>query len=77
VLEVSGETKPTIAGIIVDEVSEVVFITDEQIEPPPAFGSDAGAGFILGMGKVSEKVVMLLDVDSILCLGDLAGLENA
>lgn len=54
-------------GIIVDEVSEVLNITDEQIEPSPSFGGGMReADFITGMGKLDGKVVILLDVDSVL-----------
>jgi len=50
-------------GIIVDEVSEVLDIRPDQIEPAPAFGAAVDIAFILGMGKMNEKVIMLLDVD--------------
>lgn len=54
-------------GIIVDEVSEVLNITDEQIEPSPSFGGGMKeADFITGMGKLDGKVVILLDVDRVL-----------
>lgn len=53
-------------GLLVDEVSEVLNIPREQIETPPSFGSGLDTSFILGMGKVGNKVVMLLDVDKVL-----------
>lgn len=53
-------------GLIVDEVSEVLYIETGQIEPPPSFGASIRTDFILGMGKVGNKVVMLLDVDKVL-----------
>jgi len=53
-------------GLIVDEVSEVLDIQAEQIEPPPDLGASIETDFILGMGKVEEMVVMLLDVDKAL-----------
>ena len=53
-------------GLIVDEVSEVLDIKDEQIEPPPQFGSSINTDFILGMGKIGDKVVSLLDIDQVL-----------
>jgi len=53
-------------GIIVDEVSEVLDIKAEQLEPAPSFGASVQTDFILGMGKVGQKVVMLLDVDRVL-----------
>src|SRR3954469_14366053 len=53
-------------GIIVDEVSEVVNVPAEAIEPAPAFGSSVDVSFLLGVGKLGNKVVMLLDADRIL-----------
>lgn len=53
-------------GIIVDEVSEVVNVPAEAIEPPPAFGASVDVSFLLGVGKMGAKVVMLLDADRIL-----------
>ena len=53
-------------GVIVDEVSEVVNVPAEAIEPAPAFGSSVDVSFLLGVGKMGNKVVMLLDADRIL-----------
>lgn len=66
----SGQTNITM-GIIVDEVSEVLDVKAEQIEPAPSFGSSVDTTFILGMGKVGDKVVMLLDVDRVLSTQEL------
>lgn len=60
-----------IMGIIVDEVSEVLDIKSEQIEPAPSFGASVDTDFILGMGKASQKVVMLLDVDKVMSKNEI------
>lgn len=70
VARVAGASGPVTMGLLVDEVSEVLNVPKEQIEPPPAFGPGVDTGFILGMGKVGQKVVMLLDVDRVLRLGE-------
>jgi purine-binding chemotaxis protein CheW len=59
-----GETMAM--GAIVDEVSDVLDITDEQIEAVPAFGADVEAELILGVGKLEDQVVLLLDIDKLL-----------
>ena len=64
-------------GTIVDEVSEVLDINGEQIEPAPEFGTTVNTDFILGMGKVAKKVIMLLDIDKVLSSGELAVLNKA
>jgi purine-binding chemotaxis protein CheW len=64
-------------GVIVDEVAEVVAISSEQIEPTPQFGGGVRTEFILGIGKIASKVVILLDVDKVLSWGELANLGEA
>ncbi len=66
VVEVAGTNQGITMGVLVDAVSEVLEVAAEQIEPPPSFGTAVSTDFILGMGKVDEKVVMLLDVDKVL-----------
>lgn len=59
-------------GIIVDEVSDVLDIDQGQIEPPPVFGANIRTDFILGMGKVDQKVVTMLDIDRVLSEQEIA-----
>jgi len=53
-------------GIIVDYVSEVIAISSDKIEPPPDFGTNIDTDFIMGMGEIDKKVVILLEVDKVL-----------
>lgn len=53
-------------GIIVDAVSEVLEIGSADVEDVPTFGSEVNTDFILGMGKVGEKVIILLDISRVL-----------
>ena len=76
VVQIRAASSTLITGITVDEVSEVLDITPDQIEPAPEFGAAVDTAFILGMGKIAKKVVMLLDVDKVLCSDELAGLAS-
>jgi purine-binding chemotaxis protein CheW len=64
-------------GMLVDEVSEVLNINADQIEGAPSFGASVDTDFILGMGKVGNKVVMLLEMDKVLANHEVAALESA
>lgn len=48
-------------GLVVDAVSDVLSIPDEDIEPPPAVGLGPDNRFISGLGKVGDGVKLLLD----------------
>lgn len=52
-------------GIIVDTVSEVLDINDENIDAAPAVSGNIDTSFILGMGKVGDAVKILLNIDRI------------
>jgi len=58
-------------GAIVDEVSEVLTVSESQIEPPPLIGSLVDTAFLIGMGKIGKKVVMLLDIEKVLVALDV------
>jgi purine-binding chemotaxis protein CheW len=59
-------------GLVVDAVSEVLEIPATDIEPPPEFGARIRTDFISGMGKVNGQFVVMLDVDRILSLEEVA-----
>ncbi|MBW7862187.1 MAG: chemotaxis protein CheW [Rhodocyclaceae bacterium] len=66
-----GELRHDI-GIVVDAVSEVLEIPAGDIEPPPTFGAKIRADFISGMGKVAGKFVILLEIDKVLSVDEIA-----
>jgi len=47
-------------------VSEVVNIAEGKIDAPPVIGNAVDTGSLLGMGKVGDKVVLLLDIEKVL-----------
>jgi purine-binding chemotaxis protein CheW len=75
VVQVSWNAGKVTMGLLVDEVSEVLNVTADQIEAPPSFGTSVDTDFILGMGKVAAKVVMLLDVDKVLASDEIAAVD--
>jgi len=61
-------------GVMVDNVSEVLSIGASEIEPAPAFGSDLASEFIAGVAKVGDRFVILLDVNRVLSVAEMAAL---
>jgi purine-binding chemotaxis protein CheW len=71
-VHLASTTQEITMGIIVDEVSDVLDINQDQIEPPPSFGPNIRTDFILGMGKVDQKVMTMLDIDRVLSEQEIA-----
>ena len=65
------EVNNTQIGIVVDSVSEVQDINGSEIEEPPDLGQGIDTNFIIGMGKVKEKIIILLDIEKVLTTEDL------
>ncbi len=63
-------------GIIVDTVQEVLDITEDMVEDAPSFGTKVDTDFILGMGKVNNKVKILLDIEKVLSSEELVAVGH-
>jgi purine-binding chemotaxis protein CheW len=64
-------------GVMVDQVNAVVEIATGDIEPAPAFGSGLRPDFISGMGRLNDRFIVILDLDSLLCVEELANAAAA
>jgi purine-binding chemotaxis protein CheW len=76
VVEVKRDGQRADTGIVVDRVQEVLFISGDQIQETPEFGSSVDTDFILGLGKVGQTVKILLDIDKVLVDADLSGIST-
>ncbi len=76
ILEVMFEDEQHIVGVMVDAVNAVLDIEDNQIEPAPSFGANIRSDFIKGMGKVEGKFVIILDVNYVLSMDEMASLVS-
>ncbi len=62
VVDVDGK----LVGMVVDAASQVVRIQADQIEPPPPIVGGLSVEYIKGVGKLEERLVILLNIDRIL-----------
>ena len=74
VVEISDTAK--LIALVVDSVSEVLNIQNSEIEAPPDLASQGDSAFLRGMGKVKDRVLLLLDVDGVINNQDLVNLKN-
>ncbi|MGR3293188.1 MAG: chemotaxis protein CheW [Candidatus Scalindua sp.] len=70
------EVNNTSIGIVVDSVSEVLNISGGEIEETPSFGQEIDTNFIMGLGKVKEKIIILLDIEAVLSSEELEMAEQ-
>lgn len=63
-------------GVIVDKVSEVLDISETDIEDSPSFGAKISTDYLLGIGKAQDKVRLLLDIDRILSVQETIDLQT-
>jgi len=63
------EVKGTVLGFIVDSVSEVLRIPVSTVEPPPRLGKVARE-YVSGVGKLDNRLLILLDVDRLMSDSD-------
>jgi len=63
-------------GVIVDTVSEVLSINSSEFEPAPKFATSVNTDYILGIGKVKEKTIILLDINKVLSAEEINALGN-
>jgi len=72
VVEVNGN----VLGFIVDSVSEVLRIPAETIEPPPRLGK-VEREYVSGVGRLDDRLLILLDLDRLMSDADQAVLQAA
>jgi purine-binding chemotaxis protein CheW len=63
-------------GIVVDGVSDVYNMPDDQIKPSPDFGTAVETDFVKGLATVNEKMVIIVDIDHMLNAKELKAMTS-
>jgi purine-binding chemotaxis protein CheW len=64
-------------GLVVDRVSQVIKLDEEQISSTPDVAKGCNSEFISGVGRSGDKLLILLDLDRLFKQGELEGIELA
>lgn len=64
--------KSRIMGVVVDAVSDVYNVSEEELRPAPDFGEVVDVAFVKGLATVNESMVIILDIDRLLNSNELA-----
>ncbi|HEY2743619.1 MAG TPA: chemotaxis protein CheW [Polyangia bacterium] len=71
IVELAIEGAPALMGVIADRVHQVIELGDGDVEPPPPFGTRVRVDFLVGVGKLDDRFVLLLDIDKVLSQHEL------
>ncbi len=72
ILNVSGR----VAGIVVDGVSDVLSLDLEQMKATPEFGSVIDTEYIMGLGTVEERMLILIDIEKLMGSADMGLIDQ-
>ena len=66
-----------VVGMVVDGVSDVITLKAEQIKPAPEFGASLDTKYLLGLGTVDERMIILVDIERLMTSRDMELIEAA
>ena len=72
----NDEKTVTTFGAIADSVEEVIDLEEDTIEPAPKFGNNISGEYIRGIGKMDNKFIIILDIDKVFSLEEIAALKS-
>jgi purine-binding chemotaxis protein CheW len=73
----SGAASEALLGLMVDSVQEVLHLPGKDIEATPEAAKGQYAGFITGVGKVGDRLIILIDITKILSQQERSALAEA
>jgi purine-binding chemotaxis protein CheW len=66
-----------VMGIVVDGVSDVIQLSSDSMHPAPEFGSILDTRYILGLGTVEERMIIMVDIEQLMTSQEMALVETA
>ena len=72
VVDISGRD----IGVIVDAVTEVLRIMGDSVAPPSSVIKTADSAYLLGIAKVEERLIILLDLEKVLSDDQMGALDE-
>jgi purine-binding chemotaxis protein CheW len=76
ITEVQVDNETVVLGALADAVQEVLDLGPESISPPPRIGTKLRTEFIKGMGRQNERFLIILDVDKVFSVDELAAVRQ-
>ena len=65
-----------VVGMVVDGVSDVLTLKPEQIKPAPEFGGTFDTRYLIGLGTVEDRMLILVDIEKLMVSSDMELIEK-
>ena len=65
-----------VVGIVVDSVSDVLALTPEQIKPAPELSAGLDTRYLMGLGTVGERMLILVDIEKLMSSNEMALMDQ-
>ena len=65
-----------VVGMVVDGVSDVITLNPDQIKAAPEFGSAIDTQYVMGLGTVDERMLILVDIERLMTSSDMELVEK-
>ncbi|MNN95492.1 Chemotaxis protein CheW [compost metagenome] len=65
-----------VVGMVVDSVSDVITLTPEQIKPAPEMGGAVDTNYLVGLGTVDERMLILVDIDRLMSSNEMGLIQQ-
>jgi purine-binding chemotaxis protein CheW len=65
-----------IMGMVVDSVSDVTTLTPEQVKPAPEMGSAFNGEYLMGLGTIDERMLILIDIDRLMSSSEMGLIDR-
>ena len=72
ILNINGR----IVGMVVDSVSDVTTLTADQIKPPPEMDTTFNSDYLIGLGTIDERMLILVDIDKLMTSPDMGLVDH-
>jgi purine-binding chemotaxis protein CheW len=66
-----------VVGVVVDSVSDVLTLTPEQIKAAPALSTTLDTRYIMGLGTIDQRMLILVDIERLMSSRDMELMEEA
>ena len=65
-----------VVGMVVDSVSDVITLSAEQIKPAPEMGSTLDTDYLIGLGTLDQRMIILLDIERLMSSEEMGLIER-